>query len=42
VDIPAEHDTSDAARMGELVETVFRTEHGKDIARTLFLERKEP
>lgn len=42
VNIADEHDTTDATRMGELVETVFRTEHGKDIAGTLFLERKEP
>lgn len=41
VNIPDEYDTTDAVRMGELVETVFRTDHGKDIARTLFFERKE-
>ena len=41
VNIPDEHDVADAARMTELVETVFKTEYGKNIARTLFLERND-
>ena len=41
VNIPDEFDTSDAERMVDLVETVFKTERGKEIAKTLFLERKQ-
>ncbi len=41
VNIPDEFDTSDPARMAVLVETVFKTERGKNIANELFLERTE-
>ena len=36
VNIPDEHDVTDAGRMTELVETVFKTPHGKTIAKGLF------
>jgi len=42
VNIPVEYDTSDAARMAEIVRKVFKTERGKRIARELFLERNGP
>lgn len=41
VNIPDEFDTSDTARMADLVNTVFRTEPGKNLAETLFVERNE-
>jgi len=39
VNIPDEFDTSDKARMSELIGKTFKTDRGKRIAETLFLER---
>ena len=38
VNIPGEFDTADKARMSELIEKVFKTDRGKRIAESLFLE----
>ena len=42
VNIPDEYDTSDTARLADLVGKVFKTERGKNIAEKLLLERKQP
>ncbi len=39
VNLPDEFDTSDRTRLSELIEKVFKTDKGKKIAETLFLER---
>ena len=38
INIPDEFDTSDKAKMSELIEKTFKTDRGKKIAKTLFLE----
>ena len=42
VNIPDEFDISDGTRISELIEEVFKTDRGKRIAETLFLERSRP
>ena len=39
VNIPDEFDTSDKSKMSELIEKTFKTDRGKRIAESLFLER---
>ena len=39
VKLPEEDDTSDTARLGQRIENIFKTERGRQIARTALLER---
>ena len=39
MNIPNEFDITDKARMSELIEKVFKTDRGKRIAESTFMER---